>query len=61
MKGTVSQRDLAQLKQRLMQVRKASLLATQRGDFRAVGKLTCEAAELNRNIQQAEGMILDAA
>jgi hypothetical protein len=61
MKLTVTHEDLAKMKQRLEQVRRASLVATQRGDFRAVGKLTCEAAQLNRNIQEAEGLILDAA
>jgi hypothetical protein len=61
MKVTVTQRDLAKLKQKLQQVRRASLVATQRGDYRATGKLTCEAAQLNRTIQEAEGLILDAA
>ena len=61
MKLMATQMDLTKLKERLQQVRRASLVATQRGDFRTVGRLTCEAAELNRTIQEAEGMILDAA
>jgi hypothetical protein len=61
MKLTVREHDLEALKLRLNQVRKASLAANQRGDFRAVGKLTCEAAQLNRAIQEAEGMLLAAA
>jgi hypothetical protein len=61
MKLTVTQNDLAKLKQQLEQVRKASLVATQRGDFRFVGKLTCQAAQLNRTIQETEGQLLDAA
>jgi hypothetical protein len=56
-----SQRELAKLRQQLQQVRRASLFAMQRGDFRAVGKLTCEAAELNRSIRETEDMILEAA
>lgn len=61
MKSTVTRRDLDNLKQQLRHVRKASLAATQRGDFRTVAKLTCEAADLNRSIQHAEGMLLEAA
>lgn len=61
MKLRVTENDLTKLKQRLQQVRKESLLANQRGDFRSVGKLTCEAAQLNRSIQEAEGLILAAA
>jgi hypothetical protein len=58
MKATVMRRDLERMKQELEQVRKASLAATQRGDYRAVGKLTRDAAQLNRSIQETEGMIL---
>jgi hypothetical protein len=61
MKTTVTRRDLDQLREQLRGVRKASLAATQRGDFRTVARLTCTAAELNRSIQQAEGLILAAA
>jgi hypothetical protein len=61
MKLTVTERNLQELKQRLQQVRRASLIATQRGDYRLVGKLTCEAAQLNRTIQEAEGMLIAAA
>jgi len=61
MKLTVTENDLTKMKQRLQEVRRASLMASQRGDFRAVGKLTCEAAQLNRSIQEAEGLMLAAA
>ncbi len=61
MKLTISERELREMKQRLQHVRRASLAATQRGDYRAVGKLTCEAAQLNQQIQEAEGWILAAA
>jgi hypothetical protein len=61
MKLTVTKRDLDNLKQQLNQVRRASLTATQRGDFRTVGKLTCQAAQINHSIQEAEGLMLEAA
>lgn len=61
MKLTVTEHSVEEMKQRLQQIRRASLAATQRGDFRTVGKLTCEAAQLNRSIQEAEGMILASA
>jgi hypothetical protein len=61
MKSMLTQRELNELRQQLRQVRQASLQANQRGDFRAVGKLTCTAAQLNRSIQEAEGLLLEAA
>ena len=61
MKQTVNERDLEKLKQQLNDVRRASLAANKRGDYRLVGKLTCEAAQINRSIQEAEGLILAAA
>ena len=61
MKPTIDERDLQKLKQQLQQIRRASLAANQRGDFRAIGRLTCEAAHLNRRIQEAEGLIMAAA
>jgi hypothetical protein len=61
MKFMPRQQELDKLKQQLERVRKASLAASQRGDYRAVGKLTCEAAQLNRSIQETEGLLLAAA
>jgi hypothetical protein len=61
MKLTIREHDVEDMKLRLNQVRKASLAANQRGDYREVGRLTCEAAQLNREIQEAEGLILAAA
>jgi len=61
MKLSVTERDLQSLRQQLQHIRKASLAASQRGDYRAVGKLTCQAAQVNRAIQEAEGMLLEAA
>ncbi len=61
MKTRVNEQDIERLRQQLASVRKASLAATQRGDFRAVGRLTREAAELNQQIEQAECMLVEAA
>jgi len=61
MKLTIKPHDLDKLKHKLAQVRRASLHASQRGDFRAVGKLTCEAAQINQCIQETEGVLLQAA
>ncbi len=61
MKPTVTRRDLEKLKEQLQRVRRASLLATQRGDFRTVARLTTEAAQLNKGIQEAEGLSYDRA
>ena len=58
MKLTVTEHDLRKLKEQLRLVRRASMAASQRGDFRSVGKLTCEAAELNKTIQEAEGLLM---
>jgi hypothetical protein len=57
-KMNISQRDLERMKQQLEQVRRACLAANQRNDFRSVGKLTSEAAQLNRLIQEAESTLL---
>jgi len=61
MKPTVTERDIDKIKEQLQRVRRASLAASQRGDFRLVGKLTCEAAQLNRHLQETQGLILEAA
>lgn len=57
-KTTITERDLERMKEQLQQVRRACLVANQRNDFRSVGKLTNEAAHLNRCIQEAESMLL---
>jgi hypothetical protein len=59
--ATLNQQDIEKLREQLASVRKASLAATQRGDVRAVGRLTREAAHLNQEIEHAECMLLDAA
>ncbi len=47
--------QMAQLTEQLQRVRQESLAASRREDFRAVARLTCEAARLNRLILAAEG------
>ena len=47
--------QLTALNQQLQRVRQDSLAASRRGDFRAVARLTCEAARLNRAILASEG------
>ena len=47
--------ELANLNEHLQRVRHDCLSASRRGDFRAVARLTCEAARLNRLILLAEG------
>lgn len=47
--------QLTELTRQLQQVRQDSLAASRREDYRAVARLTCEAARLNRAILTAEG------
>jgi hypothetical protein len=47
--------ELTQLTRDLQRVRQESLAASRKGEFRAVARLTCEAARLNRLILAAEG------
>lgn len=49
--------ELEQLKQRLNEIRKASLTATQKGDYMKVARLTTEAANINKAILQIAGPI----
>lgn len=49
--------ELESLKQRLQEVRRASLAATQRGDYLKVARLTTEAANINKAIVQLAGPI----
>ena len=50
--------SISQLRRELQQVRRESLLATRHGDFIKVARLTSRAATLNREISEAEGMLL---
>lgn len=47
--------ELSQFTHQLHRVRQESLIASRRGDFRTVARLTCEAARLNRLILSGEG------
>jgi hypothetical protein len=38
------------LQKKLIEVRKASMFATEKGDFRKVAQLTMEAAQINRQL-----------
>lgn len=49
--------ELEQLKERLNEIRKASLMASQKGDYMKVARLTTEAANINRAILQIAGPI----
>lgn len=49
--------ELEQLKQRLHEIRRASLTATHKGDYMKVARLTTEAANINRAIVQIAGPI----
>ncbi len=51
--------DIELLRHELQQVRRASLLATRQGDFRKVAKLTTQAADLNKAIIEAQGLLLE--
>ena len=50
--------QLEQLKHQLHEVRRASLEATRLGDYRKVARLTAQAAELNKAIIEAQGLVL---
>ena len=50
-------KEVEMLKSRLEQVRRASLVAVNKGDYRTVAKLTVEAANLNKNIVSIAGPI----
>lgn len=54
MKVAPKAEDVANLKAELHRVRQQSLLASRQNDFRAVARLTTEAARLNREIQSQE-------
>lgn len=46
------------LKRDLQQVRTQSLEATRKGDFMRVARLTAQAAQLNREIMECEGIMI---
>jgi hypothetical protein len=54
MKKAISIDEVQALKEQLAHVRQQSLAAARQNDFRAVARLTCEAARLNRAIHTQE-------
>jgi hypothetical protein len=50
--------QLERLKNELQEVRRASLEATRQNDFRKVARLTAQAAQINRAIIEAQGLVL---
>lgn len=50
--------QLEHLKQQLQDVRRASLEATRQNDYRKVARLTAQAAEINKAIVEAQGLVL---
>jgi hypothetical protein len=51
MKNVISTDEIQSLREQLNHVRQQSLLASRQNDFRAVARLTAQAAQLNRAIQ----------
>jgi vacuolar-type H+-ATPase subunit D/Vma8 len=60
MKVALTRSDIDKLKDELQRIRQRSLEASRHGDFRTVARLTCEAARLNQEINQAEGVLAAA-
>lgn len=58
MHSKVSPELIQNLKRELQQVRQQSLHATRTGDFMKVARLTTVAAQLNKSIMDAEGLLL---
>ena len=52
--------DIDQLRRELQQVRRDSLLATRQDDFRKVARLTAQAADLNKAIIEAQGLVAES-
>lgn len=53
--------EIESLRENLRHVRQESLEATRQGDFRKVARLTTQAANLNRAILEAQGLLAAAA
>jgi hypothetical protein len=49
--------EVEKLRHELHELRRASLVASRRGDYIQTGKLTAQAANLNRAIVQAQGLV----
>ena len=57
MKNAVNPEEIQYLKEQLQHVRQLSLAASRQNDFRAVARLTAEAARLNRAIHTQEDFV----
>jgi hypothetical protein len=53
-------KEVEDLKSKLQQVRRASLVAANKGDYRSIARLTVEAAQINKNIISLVGPIWGA-
>ena len=49
---------IEKLREHLREIRRASLIATREGDYLRIGRLTAEAASLNKAIVEAEGLVM---
>jgi hypothetical protein len=58
MNKTVAPKRIEKLREHLQEIRRASLIATRQGDYMRIGKLTAEAASLNKAIVEAEGLVM---
>jgi hypothetical protein len=52
-----AQAQIASIKRELGDVRRASLIATRKGDFMRVARLNAQAQELSRSLASAEGIL----
>ena len=58
MRKTAVPEKIERLTGLLQEIRRASLLAARQGDYIRIGKLTAEAANLNKAIIEAEGLVM---
>jgi hypothetical protein len=49
---------IEKLTEHLQEIRRASLIAARQGDYLRIGRLTAEAASLNKAIIEAEGLVM---
>jgi hypothetical protein len=57
MKSKVTPQLIENLRNDLVQIRKASLHASRNGDFMRVARLTSQAAQINKSIMDAQGQL----
>ena len=57
MNSKITPEKIESLRNELSQVRQASLLATRKGDFMRVARLTPKAAQINKAIMDAEAQM----